>query len=144
MIVNVPVGHGVADLSVNSGTGQYFITGSLNKIGVLSLASNNTSATPINVNPGTVWSRQDDVTTVTVAGSYLSDVQGFTKGGMNDIVINNLRSSFGSVTVNQGNLYMPGDSSANNGQFTFNNLSVAQGAHLYLSDIKELTITGTS
>ncbi|WP_281971363.1 MULTISPECIES: glycine-rich domain-containing protein [unclassified Polynucleobacter] len=141
VILSIPVEHGVSNLSLNSGTGQYFINGTLGHIGVLSLASNTTNSSgSLTGSAGIQWSRG----AVTISGSYLSDVQGFTKNGVDAITITNLRRNFGDVTVNYGSLYLPRDNATNNGQFTFGNLTIGQGTHLVLTNITDLTVTGNT
>ena len=138
VIVSIPIAHGPASLSLNSGTGQYFINGSLSNINTLSLGSNSTGTTAGST--GFQWSNH----AVTINASILSGVQNFTKNGVDNITITNLRSSFGDVTVNYGSLYLPKDNSANNGQFTFSSLTIGQGTHLYLTNISDLTVTGNT
>jgi hypothetical protein len=137
VILSIPVAHGRADLSVNSGAGQYFINGSLTHIDTLALGSN--SAAPIQGGQGVTWSSH----AATVDGNYLSDVQSFTKNGVDDITINNLRNNFGVITVNQGNLYIP-PSDANPRQLNYAGLSVASDSHLYIDNVSDLTVTGNT
>jgi hypothetical protein len=135
VILSIPVAHGIADLSLNSGSGQYFINGSLTNIGTLALGSD--SAAPIQGGQGVTWSSH----AATVDGNYLSDVRNFTKNGVDNIIINNLRNDFGVVTVNKGSLYLP-PSDANPRQLTYAGLSIAPDSHLYISNVSDLTVTG--
>jgi hypothetical protein len=137
VILSIPVAHGRADLSVNSGAGQYFINGSLTHIDTLALGSNSAAPTP--GGQGVTWSSH----AATVDGNYLSDVQSFIKNGVDDITINNLRNNFGVITVNQGNLYIP-PSDANPRQLNYAGLSVASDSHLYISNVSDLTVTGNT
>ena len=137
VILSIPVANGTADLSLSSGTGQYFINGSLTHIGTLALGSNSAAPTP--GGQGVTWSSH----AATVDGNYLSDVQNFTKNGVDDITINNLRNNFGVITVNQGNLYVP-PSDAIPRQLTYTGLSIATDSHLYISNVSDLTVTGNT
>jgi filamentous hemagglutinin family protein len=144
VILSIPVAHGVADLSLNTGTngtGQYFIKGTLNHIGVLSLGSNSGNApTNITGQQGMTYSS----TGVSVDGGYLSDVEGFTKNGVDNITINNLRSNFGAMTVNQGSLTLASDNLSAR-QFTFDSLYIKDATtNLHLQNVTDLTVTGNT
>ncbi|QWD03200.1 filamentous hemagglutinin N-terminal domain-containing protein [Polynucleobacter paneuropaeus] len=134
VILSLPILHGTADLSMNSGTGQYFINGTLSNINTLSLGSNSTGITAGST--GFQWSNH----AVTVDASILSGVQNFTKNGVDNITLTNLRPNFGQITVNTGNLYLPTNATINNNQFSFTGVSVASGAKLYLNDLTDLNI----
>ena len=137
VIVSIPIAHGRANLSLNSGTGQYFVSGSMTNINTLTLASNSTGN--VSGSSGMVWSNHK----VTIDGAILSDVQNFTKNGFDDITINNLSNNFGVITVNQGNLTLP-PSDANPRQLSYAGLSIASNSHLYIDNVSDLTVTGNT